>query len=141
MSTTTFSTQTIGRTEKALNAILDRELRGTGLTEREWVTLALTAISGGGPREAMIARLDGALKTGPADAESKFAGLAGRGLIDHHGDSIALSDEGRGLHARVSGRVAEITGRLWGDLPAEDLETAGRVLGTVLARANAELAE
>jgi len=29
--------------------------------------------------------------------------------------------------------------RLWGDLPAEDLATAGRVLSIVTARANAEL--
>jgi hypothetical protein len=36
--------------------------------------------------------------------------------------------------------VTEITQRLWGDLPAEDLAIAGRVLGTVLVRANAELA-
>jgi hypothetical protein len=36
--------------------------------------------------------------------------------------------------------VTQITERLWGDVPAEDLATAGRVLSTVLARANAELA-
>jgi hypothetical protein len=29
---------------------------------------------------------------------------------------------------------------MWGDLPPEDLATAGRVLSTVLARANKELA-
>jgi hypothetical protein len=29
---------------------------------------------------------------------------------------------------------------MWGDLPAGELATAGRVLSTVLARANAELA-
>jgi hypothetical protein len=29
----------IGQTQNALNAILDRELAGTGLTERQWVTL------------------------------------------------------------------------------------------------------
>jgi hypothetical protein len=36
--------------------------------------------------------------------------------------------------------VGEITGRLWGDLPAEELDVAARVLSTVLKRATAELA-
>jgi hypothetical protein len=35
--------------------------------------------------------------------------------------------------------VGEVTARLWGDLPEADLATAGRVLGTVLDRANAAL--
>jgi hypothetical protein len=44
------------------------------------------------------------------------------------------------LHGQIRAAVTQITQRLWGDVPAEDLATAGRVLGTVLARANAELA-
>jgi hypothetical protein len=35
---------------------------------------------------------------------------------------------------------ASATRRLWGDLPAEDLSAAGRVLRVVLERANRELA-
>ncbi|HEY2054772.1 MAG TPA: hypothetical protein VGH14_12635 [Solirubrobacterales bacterium] len=37
------------------------------------------------------------------------------------------------------GTTDEIRGRLRGDLPQADLATAGRVLGTVPSRANAEL--
>ncbi len=38
MSTTpAFGTQIIGQTEKALNALLDQQLPGTGLTEPQWV--------------------------------------------------------------------------------------------------------
>jgi hypothetical protein len=33
-----------------------------------------------------------------------------------------------------------IDGTAWGDLPAADLDTAGRVFAVVLKRANAELA-
>jgi hypothetical protein len=40
----------------------------------------------------------------------------------------------------VRAATTEITHRLWGDVPAEDLATAGRVLDTVRARANVELA-
>jgi hypothetical protein len=53
---------------------------------------------------------------------------------------VEARDAGRQLHAGVRGAVTAITERLWGDLPQEDLESAGRVLATVLARANAELA-
>jgi hypothetical protein len=45
------------------------------------------------------------------------------------------------LHAQIRGAATEITARLWGDLPADDLDAAGRVLATVLDRANAELAQ
>ena len=43
------------------------------------------------------------------------------------------------LLGRVRKQVGEITQRLWGDLPAADLQVAGRVLSTVLERAEAEL--
>jgi hypothetical protein len=46
-----------------------------------------------------------------------------------------VTDAGRRLHSRISAAVADITQRLWGDLAAEDLATAARVLSTVLARA------
>jgi DNA-binding MarR family transcriptional regulator len=53
---------------------------------------------------------------------------------------VRLTDAGRQLYARVREGVAEVTAQMWGDLPDEDLATAGRVLGIVLERANAELA-
>ena len=46
-SPSTFGTQLIGQTEKALNAILDQQLAGTGLTEPQWVTLTIAVMSGG----------------------------------------------------------------------------------------------
>ena len=44
------------------------------------------------------------------------------------------------LHHRISTAIAQITQRLWGDLPAEDLATAGRVLAIITERASAQLA-
>lgn len=44
------------------------------------------------------------------------------------------------MSRRISAANAEIVQRLWGDLPAGDLATAGRVLAIVTERANAELA-
>jgi hypothetical protein len=58
---------------------------------------------------------------------------------DDHGP-VTLTDRGQQVHAELRAATTAITQRLWGDLPAEDLATAGRVLDTVLARANVELA-
>jgi len=44
------------------------------------------------------------------------------------------------LHHRISTAIAQITQLLWGDLPAEDLATAGRVLAIITERASAQLA-
>jgi DNA-binding MarR family transcriptional regulator len=144
-TTTTFGTPIIGQTEKALNAILDRQLAGTGLTEPQWVTLSLTVFSGGTvDRDELVARVAGALKVSEAEAHAHIAELAAVQLVDApdgSGSPVSLTDAGHQLHVRIRTTVTEITERLWGDLPAEDLATAGRVLGTVLARANAKLAD
>jgi DNA-binding MarR family transcriptional regulator len=144
MSTTpTFGTPVIGQTEKALNAILDRQLAGTGLTEPLWVTLTLTAASGGTvDRDQLVGRVAGALKVSEADAEAHLAELAAAQLLEtpeSEGSPVKLTDAGQQLQGQIRTSVTQITDRLWGDLPAEDLATAGRVLSTVLARANAEL--
>jgi DNA-binding MarR family transcriptional regulator len=147
MSTTTptFTPRVIGETEKALNAILDRELAGTGLNEREWIALVVTVMSGGTvDRDRVVDRLVDGLKTSPAEAQAHIDGLAAAGLVEvaeQDGTTVvAITHAGRELHSRIGAAVTGITSRMWGDLPAEDLDTAGRVLSTILERANSELA-
>ena len=145
MSTTpTFSTQLIGQTEKTLNAILGRLLAPTGLTEPQWVTLTVAVMSGGSiERRAFVSRIAAALKIDEAEAQARIAELTAAGLLEV-GDAavtVTVTDAGRELQGRIRSTVVEITQRMWGDLPAEDLEAAGRVLTTVLERANAELAK
>src|ERR1700731_43011 len=143
-ATPTFGPQVIGQTEKALNAILDRQLAGTGLTEPQWVTLALTVVSGRTvDRDQLVGRVAGALKVSEAQAQARVAELAAAQLLqapDGEGSQVTVTDAGQRLHGRIRGTVTEITQGLWGDLPAEELDAAGRVLSTILARANAELA-
>ena len=144
MSTNTpFSPQLLGQTEKTLNAILDRELAATGLTEPEWVTLVLTvAIGETIERDQLIGRVADAVKVGEAEAQTRVDKLTVAGLLqvgDGENSPVQVTDAGRHLHGQIRGAIAPITERLWGDLPAVDLATAGRVLSTVLARANAEL--
>jgi DNA-binding MarR family transcriptional regulator len=139
----TFSPQVIGQTEKAMNAILDRLLVGTDLTEPEWVTLTVTANSGPAvDREQLIDRLVGAVKVSEARARALVTELATKGLLQtagRKGSELELTASGRQLQDRIRSATMEVTERLWGDLPVEDLAIAGRVLTTVLDRANAEL--
>jgi hypothetical protein len=85
----------------------------------------------------------GVLKVDDAQAQARIAELAAAGLLQASGGDgapVTVTEAGRRLHGRIRGAVTQITARLWGDLPAEDLATAGRVLDTILTRANAELA-
>jgi DNA-binding MarR family transcriptional regulator len=125
MSTTpTFGTPVIGQTEKALNAILDRQLAGTGLTEPQCVTLTLTVASGGTvDRDQLIGRVAGALKVSEADVQAQITELAAAQLLqapDGEGSPVKLTDAGQQLHGQIRAAVTQITQRLWGDLAAED---------------------
>jgi hypothetical protein len=53
---------------------------------------------------------------------------------------LQLTADGQEEYRRIRGRVDETIGRLYADIPADDLATAGRVLTLITARANAELA-
>jgi hypothetical protein len=137
------STRVIGQTEKTLNAILNRQLAGTGLTESHWVILTLALASGGTvERDPFTRQVAGALKISEAQAQARIAELvAARQLQDaREGSAMAVTDAAQQLHGRIRAVISEITQRLWGDLPAEDLDTAGRVLSIITERANAELA-
>lgn len=146
MSTTasTFSAQLLGQTEKAANAILGRLLAEPGLTEPQWVTLTIAAMSGGTfGRDELVQRVAGALKVSKTEAQTRLAELAAARLLrvpDTDRAPVKLTDAGEQLHAQIRAATTQITQRLWGDLPVDDLATAGRVLSTVLTRANAELA-
>lgn len=139
-----FGTQLIGQTEKTLNAILGRLLAGTGLTEPQWVTLTVTIMGGGSvPPGQLVSRVAGALKVTETEARARVDELVAAQLLADPGEDgapVAVTDAGRDLHASIRASVAEITQRLWGDVPADELATAARVLAMVLDRGNAQLA-
>jgi hypothetical protein len=142
--TPAFSAQILGETEKTLNAILARQLRGTGLSEPQWVILTLTVASGGTvERDKLVGRVAGVFHVSAAEAYARITELAATQLLeipDGDGLDVKVTDAGQQLHGQIRAAVTQITQRMWGDLPAEDLATTGRVLSTVLARANEELA-
>lgn len=135
-----FGPRLIGETEKTLNAILIRELDGTGLSEPGWVLLKLVEAAGGSlGRQELVEGAQAASKFDPRSTEAEIDSLVWADLLAAEGEKVVLTSEARALQERVGSTVGEITARLWGDLPEADLASAGRVLGTVLSRANAEL--
>lgn len=135
-----FSPRLIGQTEKALNAILTRELDGTGLSEPGWVLLKLIEAAGGRlARQGLVEQAQSRAKFDSQHAEAEIESLLWADLLAAEGNEVVLTDDARALQARVSSNVDEITTRLWGDLDHADLATAGRLLATILGRANEEL--
>src|SRR3954471_11602101 len=94
----TFSAQALGQTEKALNAILTRQLDGTDLTEIQWVTLNIVAAAGGElPWEALAARVADGLKVEDAEARARISELAVAGLVRAPGavgSPVAVTEAG-----------------------------------------------
>jgi DNA-binding MarR family transcriptional regulator len=143
-SSTTLSPQIIGQAEKTMNAILFRLLAGPGLTEAQWITLTLTAAGGGATARGQLAgQVADALKVSQAQAREHLASLIAAQLLQDPGDDagpVRLTAAGTEVFGEIRGATAGVVKRLWGDLPAEDLATAGRVLTIITERANAELA-
>jgi hypothetical protein len=142
--TPTFTPAVIGETEKALNGILVRELEGTGLTEPQWVTLSV-AVAGSGTADAdeFARRVAGVFKVGDAEARALIDSLADAQLLEipaGDGSPVNVTVTGQELHGRIRNATGPIIRRLWGDLPADDLALAARVLTTIRERADAELA-
>ena len=81
VATIPFGAQLIGRTEKALNAILERQLAGTGIAGPQWVALTLTVHGEGRlSADALAGKLSDALHTGPAAARVRLDRLIEGGL-------------------------------------------------------------
>src|SRR6266498_2038507 len=140
-ASTTLNPQIIGQAENALRAILSRALARTGGgTYQQWVALSVTAASGGElDRDQLIGRLTGALKIDDAAARAVIAELTAEGLVRDQGSRIGLTDTGQARHRQVRNDLERTNARLFGDLSADDLATAGRVLSVIRDRANAEL--
>jgi hypothetical protein len=139
----TLTPQVIGQAEKTLNAILDRLLAGPGLTEAQWITLTLTAGGAGSAGHGqLVAQVAHGLKVDEAQARAHVAELAAAHLVHDAGDGspVRLTAAGDRVHGQIRAGVAQVTERLWGDLPTADLATTGRILRIITDRASAELA-
>ena len=102
------------------------------------------AVTGGGPAEPdqFTRTVAGALKISETDARARVGEMVAAQQLQITGEPPAMTATGAALqlHSRISTDTTEITRQLWGDLPAGDLATAGRVLAIITERANAQLA-
>ena len=134
------STQVIGQAESALGAISGPLLARTGTTFDQWLVLTVTAASGAAiDRGQLIDRITGARKIDAQLVEIAISELTSAGLILDR-SRVGLTEAGQARHREIRAALNEVTARLFGDFPPEDLATAGRVLTIVTARADAELA-
>jgi DNA-binding MarR family transcriptional regulator len=140
----TLTPRIIGQAEKTLNAILYRLLAGPGLTEAQWITLTMIDAGGGSTSPGrLVAQVAHGLKASEVQAQEHLASLVAAQLVQDSGDDagpVRLTAAGTQIFGQIQAAVTEVIQRLWGDLPAEDLATAGRVLSIVTERADAELA-
>jgi hypothetical protein len=137
----TLTPRVIGQAEKTLNAILARQLVGTGLAEPDWVILTLAATSGEPPgRDQFTRTVADALKISEAGARARIGAMVTAQQLQITGEGVTVTGAALQVHERIRAATVGITQQLWGDLPAGDLATAGRVLAIITERANAELA-
>ncbi|WP_055491158.1 hypothetical protein [Streptomyces sp. TP-A0356] len=135
--------QLIGLTHYASRALLERVLARTGTSFTQSATLRTLADNGGDvERASLVGLVRDALKN--VDEKAVHAAieelLDGRVLDVSSEGRVSFTDSGRELLDGIQAGGKEVASRLYAGIPREDLETAGRVLTLVLARANAELA-
>lgn len=122
-----FGPQLVGETEKALNVLLLRSLAGSGLDEKQWVTLRVAAAHDG-PVGTLAARV--ADRAHFKDTDQLVKQLERQGLI---ADERPTSKAEALLRDVLGGNSA-----IWQDVP--EAEAAARALSTVLERARAAIA-
>lgn len=124
---------------ETLGVLLDRILADSGLSEPEYVAMRVCSELAGSQRADVEARLAAVFRRGDDHASALVDRLASAGVIESDAlRPLQLTTTGLALRDRIAGETDKITERLWGDLPAEDLAVAARVLSTVLRRAAQE---
>jgi DNA-binding MarR family transcriptional regulator len=130
----------IGQAERTLRGLLDRQLQAAGLSFPEWTTL--TAVRGAGSTsvaDLVERQLQGRVTSAQAAAQT-VSQLRARGLLSPSPDDrVTLTDTGEALYAPLAQTVSGLTQQLWGDLPADDIDAARRILAEVTRRARAQL--
>jgi hypothetical protein len=142
-SAPTLNGQVLGQAERATRAVLEALLAETGTPFVQWVALNLAAQAEAAQRETTPDELIGQLVTGlritAPEGRATIDALVSDSLVTV-GDEVRLTKDGAAKHQLISDGIAEITGRLYRDLPHDDLVVARRVLETLTERARAELA-
>ncbi len=134
-------TRSIGSAERAMRALLERELARERLSFAQWTALVLIGTEPAFVDRLVERQLAGRVVAGEEESRNAVADLVARGLLTSAADGrLQQSDTGREVFRRLSTAVEEITRALYGDLPQEDLEATHRSLVEIAARADRLLA-
>lgn len=133
-------TRDIGEAERTLRAVLQTQLDAAGLSFPEWTTFVTLDVAGPlTPAEVIERQVVG--QVAPADeAEAAIDRLVSAGLLDG-GPRLAPTAAGDALYQPIRQRVNGISRRIYGDLPAGDLDATQRTLAEIARRAREVLAE
>ncbi|MEV4428969.1 MarR family transcriptional regulator [Streptomyces sp. NPDC049602] len=127
----------------AARALLEGVLTRHGATFEQSVTLRAVVSAGDSvERDALVTDVIGSLKTGESTVLGVIDGLTAAKLLEQdpaQASRLRLTPAGRELYESTAAETAEISARLYADIPAEDLAVAGRVLTLITQRANTEL--
>jgi hypothetical protein len=136
----TLTGQDIGAAARATGALFDRVLSASGTEFNGWVILNLLGTNGSSlGHEDLVDRVVHGLRIDVTVAVDALAGLVHSGLVTDTEGLVALTPAGTVRFGEIRDGATGISRRLYGDLPADDLVTAHRVLATVTERANTEL--
>ncbi|MFG1919213.1 MarR family winged helix-turn-helix transcriptional regulator [Micromonospora sp. NPDC048898] len=144
----TLNGQVIGQAHYATRALLERATEPLGVTFTQLV--ALNALAQGPVGAAHLTqRVTSTLKVDEPTVHQLIAHLVDAGLATVDSPSspaggdeplVALTDTGHAAQRGVVAAVADLSARLYADIPTDEASTAARVLTLVTHRANAELA-
>jgi DNA-binding MarR family transcriptional regulator len=141
-NTPTLTGQDIGQAALATRAVLNVLLAESGTTFPQSVALTLVANApSAAEQDGLVQQLSHGLKIDRSTALATIDELVAEDLVARSGDPVGLTltPSGEGRHRAIRHGIDQITERLYGDLPRDDLATAHRILAVVTERANAEL--
>lgn len=141
----TLNGQVIGHAHYATRALLERAIGPLGVTFNQLLALHVLA-EGPAERAHLTHRVTSTLKIDEPAVHQVVDQLVDAGLAQVDAPSggdeprLALTDTGRATQRRVVAAVADLSARLYADIPTDEASTAAQVLTLVTQRANAELA-
>ncbi len=141
----TLNGQVIGQAHYATRALLEQAVAALGVEFNQVLALNVLA-TGPVDRAHLTQRITSTLKVDESVVHQVIAQLVDAGLaqVDSSpagdGPRVTLTDTGHTTQRGIAAAVADLTARLYADIPADEAGTAARVLTLVTQRANAELA-
>jgi len=126
-------TRYVGRAERTLQALLERQIEPAGLSFPEWTIL--TFLGGGTlPRAYVIALVTSGRIATKEDAELVLDGLVEKGMVAIDAENVEMTELGSRVYSPVRQKVDEIVQRLLDGLPAADMDVTRRTLDAIAAR-------